>query len=157
MKRTIAPTTLVIVFAIVFVLGAVPSAQAAGCSNATLQGSFGYTSVGNLIDPNLYPFPLFGPFAEVGRQTFDGRGNTEAAANLSANGNPVAVTISGAYTVNPDCTGTMTLYVLPFQSYGHAYFVIDEGGAEIRLIFTDPGLVESRTYKKQFQGGQQEW
>ena len=157
MKRTIAPTTLVIVLTTVFVLGSVPSAQAGGCSNATLQGSFGYTSVGNLLDPNVYPPPFAGPFAEVGRQTFDGRGNTAAAGNVSANGNPQAVTITGWYTVNPDCTGTMTLYVLPFQSYGHAYFVIDEGGAEIRLIFTDPGLVESRVYKKQFPGGQQEY
>jgi hypothetical protein len=45
-KRTIASTTPVIVFATVFVLGILPKAQASEhkeCSNATLQGSFGYT------------------------------------------------------------------------------------------------------------------
>ena len=33
--------------------------------------------------------PFAGPFAEIGRQTFDGRGNTDATATLSANGNIV--------------------------------------------------------------------
>ena len=89
MKRTIAPTTLVIVFATVFVLGIVPRAQAdedKECSNATLQGSFGYTQLGTLL-PASAPPPFAGPYAEVGRQTFDGKGNTEATGSLSANGN----------------------------------------------------------------------
>ena len=55
-----------------------------------------------------------GPFAEVGRQTFDGQGNTEGAATLSANGNIVRVTVQSTYVVNPDCTGFMTIYILPF-------------------------------------------
>jgi hypothetical protein len=39
----------------------------------------------------------------------------------------------------------------------HAYFVIDDGGAELRAIVTDPNLIESRVYTKQFQGGRQGW
>jgi hypothetical protein len=80
MKRTIASTTLVLVFATAFVLGIVPSAQASEpkeCSNATLQGSFGYTATGTLL-PAAAPPPFAGPFGEVGRQTFDGKGHTEA-------------------------------------------------------------------------------
>ena len=46
MRRTVAPMTLVIAaFAAAFVLGIVPTAQAdqhKECSNASLQGSFGY-------------------------------------------------------------------------------------------------------------------
>ena len=56
------------------------------CSNATLRGSFGYTSTGTLL-PAYVPPPYAGPFAEVGRQTFDGKGNTDATGTLSANGN----------------------------------------------------------------------
>ena len=52
----------------------------------------------------LFSIPMFhpscGPFAEVGRQTFDGKGNTDATATLSTNGNIVQVTIAGTYTVN---------------------------------------------------------
>lgn len=143
----------VVVFTIVLVLGIAHKARAGedeACSTATLHGSFGYTSTGILL-PSFVPAPYAGPFAEVGRQTFDGRGNTDATAFTSSNGNPQAVTITGTYTVNPDCTGTMTLYVLPFMSTVQADFVIDNEGAEIRYIDTDSGVVESRVYHKQFR------
>jgi hypothetical protein len=35
--------------------------------------------------------------------------------------------------------------------------VIDNDGAEFRAIVTDPNLIESRVYAKQFQGGRQGW
>jgi hypothetical protein len=152
MKRTITPTTLVIVSTVAFALGIAPRAQAdehEGCSRATLRGTFGYTSTGTLLDTYVPP-PLAGPFAEVGKQTFDGKGKTNATATLSTNGNPATVTVEGTYTVNPDCTGSMTLHVAPFDSTVHAYFVIDDDRAELRAIVTDPNLIESRIYKKQF-------
>lgn len=121
------------------------------CSIATLQGSFGYTSTGTLLD-SFVPPPFAGPFAEVGRQTFDGKGKTEATATISSNGNiQQQATIQGTYTVNADCTGSMTLYVVQFQSTVHADFVIDRDGAEIRAIGTDSGVIESRVYRKQFR------
>ena len=150
MKRISARTILASVFSIVFVLGIVPRAQAGenrGCSNASLQGSFGFTSIGTLL---ALPPPFAGPFAEIGRQTFDGQGNTEGAATLSANGNIVRVTVQGTYAVNPDCTGSMALYVLPFGTAVNLDFVIDEDGGELRAIVTDAGAVESRIYRKQF-------
>ena len=156
MKRTIAPTTLVIVFAIVFVLGILPKAQAGEhreCSTASLQGSFGFTSTGTLL---ALPPPFGGPFAEIGRQTFDGQGNTDATATLSANGNIKRVTVVGTYVVNPDCTGSMTLLVSPFGSTVNLDFVIDDDGAEIRAIVTGAGSIESRVYRKQFNRGRKE-
>jgi hypothetical protein len=64
MKRTIAPAILAAVFT-VFFLGIVPRADAAvdkECSNATLRGSFGYTSTGTLLDTYAPP-PFAGLFA----------------------------------------------------------------------------------------------
>jgi hypothetical protein len=154
MKRTIAPTTLVL-FAIVFVLGIAPRAQAGenrGCSNATLRGSFGYTATGTLL-PTAVPAPLAGPFGEIGRQTFDGNGNTTATATINANGNIVNVTIEGTYTVNPDCTGSMTRDVSPLGVTAHDDLVIDDDGVELRTIATDPGAIETYVYRKQFRGG----
>jgi hypothetical protein len=157
MKRTIAPATLVIVFATVFVLGILPRAQAGEhreCSNASLQGSFGFTSTGTLL---ALPPPLAGPFAEIGRQTFDGNGNTDGTATLSANGNIVkGVTVQGTYVVNPDCTGSMTIYILPFGSSADLDFVIDDDGAELRAISLSAGAIETRVYKKQFPRGRKE-
>jgi hypothetical protein len=131
------------------------SAKVKECSKATLQGGFAYTSVGTLLDSYVPP-PFAGPFGEVGRQTFDGKGHTEATGSTSSNGNFARVTIEGTYTVNPDCTGSMTLKVSPFDSTVHADFVIDDDGAEIRAIGTDSGLVETRVYRKQCQSGRNE-
>jgi hypothetical protein len=146
MKRVIARATLVAVFATVFALAIVSRAQAQECSNVSLQGSFGYTSTGALLP--VYAQHFAGPFAEVGRQSFDGSGNTSASATLSANGNIQKVTIQGTYTVNPDCTGSMMLHVSPLGVTVHVDFVIDSSGLELRAIGTDPGVVESRVYKK---------
>jgi hypothetical protein len=55
---------------------------------------------------------LAGPFTEIGRQAFDGSGTTDGTATLSANGNIRTVTFDGTYAVNPDCTGSMTLWSL---------------------------------------------
>jgi hypothetical protein len=156
MTRTIAPTTLAIVFATVFVLGIVPRAQAGEnevCSNGTLQGSFGFTSTGTHL---AIPAPFAGPFAYGGVQTFDGKGNTYATATLSANGNIFKVTVEGTYMVNPDCTGSLTVNVFPLGVTVSADFVIDDDGAEIRAVGTDEGTIKSEVYKKQFPRGRKE-
>src|SRR5262245_50990639 len=124
MKRTIVPTTFVIVFATVFVLGILSRTQAREhrvCSEASLRGSFGFLSTGNL---NALPAPFAGPFVEVGRQTFDGRGNTDGTATASPNGVVRQLTFEGTYVVNPDCTGSMTLFVSPLNATVPLDFVI---------------------------------
>jgi hypothetical protein len=153
MKRTVAPTTLVIVFATMFVPGILSRAHAGQhreCSDASLRGSFGFTNTGTNI---ALPPPFAGPIAQIGRQTFDGRGNTDATGTLSANGNIVKVTVQGTYEVNPDCTGSMTLYISPFGATALLDFVIDDDGAEVRAIITDAGAIESIVFKKQFPRG----
>jgi hypothetical protein len=154
LKTSVAAAGVLIMFAGV-AFAQEQSGKVKECSIATLHGGFGYTSTGTLLDTYVPP-PLAGPFAEVGRQTFDGKGNTEGTATLSANGNINKVTIEGTYTVNADCTGSMTLNVSPLGVTVHADFVIEDDGAELRAIVTDSGLVESRVYKKQFRGGRDE-
>jgi len=66
------------------------------------------------------------------------------------------VTIEGTYTVNPDCTGTLTLNVSPLGATVHADVVIGDDGAELRAIVSDSGVVESRVYSKQFRWGRNE-
>jgi hypothetical protein len=156
MRRTIAPATLVILFATVFVAGFLPKAKAGTdreeCSQASLHGSFGFTSTGTLL---ALPPGLAGAFAEIGRQTFDGRGNTDATATLSANGHINHVTFEGTYEVNADCTGSMTLVVSPLGVTVPLDFVIDDDGTELRAITTGnrEGNVETRVYQKQFPRG----
>jgi hypothetical protein len=154
MKRTNIANTLTIAVATAFALGIAPTAQAAdkGCSNATLKGTFAYTNTGFVTAPP----PEAGPFAGVGTQTFDGNGGTTATAMVSQNGNIFAATITGTYTVNPDCTGTFTLLVSPAgipPFTNHVFFVIDDSGAEFRAINTDTGQVVTTVARRQFPVG----
>jgi hypothetical protein len=148
MKRIAA----VVVFATLFLLGIVSKARAGeveSCSNAALHGSFGYTSTGALLD-SFVPPPYAGPYADIGRQTFDGNGKTRATMTLSANGNIMTATFEGTYIVHPDCTGSMTL-VSASLGEAHLNFVIDDDGAELRVICADSGVVKESVYKKQFR------
>ena len=154
MKRTTIAKTLLIAVAAALAMGMMPATGAAdqGCTSASLKGTFAYTNTGSIVAPA----PLAGPFAGVGTQTFDGVGVTTATATVSQNGNIFPVTITGTYSVNPDCTGTLTLLVSPagVPSFTtHGFIVIDDRGAEIRGINTDPGTVITTVAKRQFRVG----
>jgi hypothetical protein len=156
MKHTTIPNRLAIALVAALGLYLTPAARGSdkGCSKATLNGTFAYTNTGFITAPPSQA----GPFAGVGTQTFDGTGSTTASAWVSVNGNTFQVTIKGTYTVNPDCTGTFTFQISvlsPPMSLppAHAFFVIDEGGAEIRAINTDPGQAVTTTAKRQFPAG----
>ena len=148
MKRINIASVLTIV-ALALGLVSAASAQNNACTNATLKGSFGYSSTGTLLKSYVLP-PFAGPFAEVGAQTFDGSGGTSATATLSSNGNIVSVTVTGTYTVNPDCTGTLTLLVSPFNATVHANLVIDKNSNAFQAIETEPGLIVTRMAWRQF-------
>ncbi|MGA2097473.1 MAG: hypothetical protein ABSH39_14325 [Candidatus Acidiferrum sp.] len=45
---------------------------------------------------------------------------------MSSNGDINPVTVEGTYSVKPDCTGTMTLSVSPFDATVDLAFVIDD-------------------------------
>ena len=147
MKRTVPIATFGIALAILSLLGTVPGAWAQDhqCSNASLDGSFGFTGTGTIFNPSA------SLFAQVGRQTFDGNGNTDATATTSINGASFPVTITGTYTVNRDCTGSLALHVSPVDIIVHADLVIDSDGAEFRAIVTDPGSTVAFIAKKQFR------
>ena len=151
-SRTIAKTFTIAAVA-ALALGLSPTVKAAdrGCSNASVNGTFAYTSTGVITAPP----DLAGPVAEVGTQTFDGKGATDATATLSQNGAVFPVAITGTYQVNPDCTGTMTLQVsIPgFPAFPlHVYFVVDDGGNGFQGMETDAGLVITRVARRLVPG-----
>ena len=151
MKRTNIANTLAITVVTALALGIAPTAQAAdkGCSNATLLGTFAYRITGFITAPPAEA----GPFASVGTQIFDGNGRTTATAWVSQNGNIVPVTITGTYTVNPDCTGSFTLQISPLGLTTHSFFAIDDDEAGFQAIQTDPGVVVTGIARRQFPVG----
>jgi uncharacterized protein YcfJ len=103
MKRKIARSTIVM-FSLAALLGAAtPSAHAAHCSTATVAGSWGFTLTGTAILPGVGPTLV----AAVGSFTADNRGNAVGTEARSVGGGYADETVTGSWTVNPDCTGTL--------------------------------------------------
>ena len=148
MTRTTVAKTFAIAIATTLAVSVATTARAGDqeCSDATVKGTFAYTSTGFITSPP----DLAGPFASVGTQTFDGNGGTTAAAWVSQNGTILPVTITGTYTVDPDCTGTFTVEIAPVGITAHVFFAIDENGAEFRALQTDPGIVVTGIARRQF-------
>ncbi len=140
MKRIIA--SLAVFASMSFV--AVPTWAGEGqqCSNATLQGSYGFQGQGFN--------PATGHNGSVGIIIFDGQGNVSGRQTLVNETRGVRrVPISGTYEVNPDCTGTLG------DASNTNDLVIASGGNEVFGIATTadpPGAQRVITYvlKKQF-------
>jgi len=126
-----------IVFLVIGLAGAA-AAQGRGCSNDTLKGAWGYTETGSVI----LPASLGGTVvtaAAVGRYDFDKAGNFEGEQYSSANGVVGPDTKQGTYTINRDCTGTLTLTAYRggvAQRESVWAFVINDDGREMRAIVT---------------------
>ena len=148
-RNTIANTFAIAAAVLVLSMAPGAKAQNRGCSDSIIKGTFAFTSDGSRTTPPA----LAGAFAEVGTQTFDGVGGTTGTAILSSNGRIVQVTWTGTYTVNPDCTGTFTLLISPFGVTIRSYFVVGNNATEFLAIETEPGLIITRTGRRQFPVG----
>jgi hypothetical protein len=138
MKRKIASTTFVIVFVATLVLSVAMPAQAGGaaCSFVRAAGTYGTSDSGTVIG--------IGPRAAVALLTFDAAGNFKGKVTASLNGAVTNTTASGTYTVNPDCTGTVSFS--EFDQSGNlvltatAGLVWDDNMREVRFLFTSAAL-----------------
>ncbi len=94
----------------VLLLAVAPSLYAAKCSNASLKGTYAYSSTGfQEVTPDISPAG-FVPFSQTGLVVYDGQGNISSGtftfATTTAAGGTFSGTFTGNYSVNPDCTGT---------------------------------------------------
>src|ERR1700757_3149311 len=105
MKRHLKIATLVL--GVLVVALATTRAEASSCSQAALAGNWTYTYSGTIFTPNG-AFPL----ASVGHFHQDGAGNLQGAQARSVAGSSGVEDISGAITVNSDCSATGTINVL---------------------------------------------
>lgn len=119
-------------------------AQSQQCSrqNAVLNGAYMVTITGTAGSPVWAPFT--GPVATMGRYVFDGSGNLQTTATIATANPPLNVTppfvINGTYTVNRDCTGSLTLDFSPAPN-GHYNMIVSADGRNITMIATDLGDV----------------
>src|SRR5215468_945237 len=100
--------TLVQTFAATLGLALLTSAHlvaAHECTVSDAAGRYGYTNSGTIVTPPV------GPFTAVGHVTLNETGTFSGAQTTSIAGNLFEETIQGTFTVNPDCTGSATVYV----------------------------------------------
>lgn len=110
MKCNLGLTTLVLIVLATFVVSMTPSAHARQCSMANAAGTYGFTVTGTLLLPTG-PVPI----AAVGRASFNADGSFTGTEARSVGGQFANETLGpGTWTVNADCTGTLTAKV--FQS-----------------------------------------
>jgi hypothetical protein len=98
-------------------------------------GDYGFTWSGTMILPSGAM-----PAASVGIITFDAEGNVWGKQTVSQGGNVTARTFNGTYTLDPDCTGTLTVTVYddlgnPVNYVTWATVSVDKM-SETRLIMT---------------------
>ena len=82
-----------------------PAILAHGCAMSDVAATYGYTSTGTVVTPPV------GAFLAVGQITFSSTGTITGKQTTSIAGIFFDETVSGTYTVNPDCTGTATANV----------------------------------------------
>jgi hypothetical protein len=102
--RIVRQTLSVIPFAALYMTLAQAAQADNACSVATAAGSWGGTLTGTLILPTG---PV--PAAATARLTFNTQGNmTSGTEARNVGGGFANETITGSWTVNSDCTGTLT-------------------------------------------------
>jgi len=116
-----------------------------GCSNATLTGNYAFIYSG-AFSPSGTGKNTFGD-AAVGVLIFDGAGNLSLTYTDVSNGKVISTSVpdTGTYTVNSDCTGSLTDATIDL----HSNLAMVGGGAEVFGIQTDPGETNTFDAKKQ--------
>jgi hypothetical protein len=102
------------------------------CSNRALRGNYGFEIGGQILAG-----PRAGILRGVAMTHFDGNGNLSQVDFATFNGVPGWPDwrpVSGAYDLNPDCTGTMELRPSDGSPTLHLRMVVVDRGREIRTI-----------------------
>ncbi|HEY0461640.1 MAG TPA: hypothetical protein VGC97_21055 [Pyrinomonadaceae bacterium] len=114
------------------------------CSLRSISGNYGLSVTG----VNLLPPSTTIQIAAVGLATFDGEGTMTGSVTTSFGGTVTADTVTAAYTVEPNCTGTFTVTFNNGFTIHNNLVIVNEG-KEILFIQTDPGTINAGSLKRQ--------
>jgi hypothetical protein len=116
-----------------------------GCTVKTLEGNYIYAQDGFNVEGQTAKHRT--PFAQSGKEFFDGAGKMSGVFTASLHGQIVRGNYAGTYTVNADCTGTVTFTDNAGQTFHFDVFIAD-GGKEFAFIQTDAGVVTAAYERK---------
>jgi hypothetical protein len=118
-----------------------------GCSLATLNGNYAFSQPGwGSLHGQGQGNQL--PFFNVGVVAFDGTGTVSVSFTNVQSGVVSTETDAGTYTVNPDCTGSLSFTTGPGAGATFNMVIIGRG-AELFGINTSAGFTSSFDAKKQ--------
>jgi hypothetical protein len=117
-------------------------ARAVACSNASLNGGFGFSVAGNNLTLGV-------AFAISGRFTADGQGHFSGNAIENVAGTVSSTPFEGSYQTSKDCTGTAKFF-FPGGVESNMSFVLVDNSNQLIITVTDQGTMESGTAQKQF-------
>ncbi len=107
-------------------------AHAQHCTAAKLAGNWAFTLNGTLILPTG-PVPI----AAVGTATLEANGTLSGTEARSVGGQYAQETSDGTFSVNPNCTGTITVNFYEGGQLARTSvlsFVVDTANTEIRMV-----------------------
>lgn len=155
MKRILSAILALAVSAtLVFVVtswkhGVMPVQAQSGCSVATLTGTYSFTDQGFVTPGHSTTGATVFPFTALGVEAFDGAGNVSVNYTLVENGKVfTGLTGSGTYTVNSDCTGSVSFTTGDAAGLTFNIAIIG-GGTESFGIHTSSGITGALDAKKQ--------
>ena len=124
-----------------FTLQPVARAQT-GCSAASLKGSYALSMSGFFYDPD----GIQGVYGAAGLAVADGTGGITGTETLNLDGTPArGLQFTGSYTVNNDCTGSLSLKDSQGNAIVNMDLVIAGGGKNVSLVDYDPNVIVNGT------------
>jgi hypothetical protein len=125
--RFVAGITAVVV-SIAAISTETPLLASGTCNDASLRGSYAFRVEGTGGGD------FTGPFAAVGKNTYDGKGGMSGEIVVSTNGAIIPSDYTGTYSVDSSCTGTKTA-TLGNGLTVDFYFVVDSNSRSARKMF----------------------
>ena len=142
LKTTIAVSALIILAALAGRFSAQPTVRAqTGCTVASFKGSYALAINGFFYDSDGFQ----GVYSSAGLGVADGAGAISGTSTVNLDGTPTrGLQFSGTYTINNNCTGSMTLT----DSQGTTTdmdIVVANGGKTVALVDYDADMILNGT------------
>jgi hypothetical protein len=133
MKSKLIRANMVVVALALLMASFAPAAYADQCSTETVAGDWAFTLAGTILTPSGGV-----PAAAIARVTFDESGNiTNGTEPRNVGGVYADETVTGNWTVNPNCTGTLNVNIYEsgvLVRISVVSMTFDDGSAELRGV-----------------------